>query len=415
MRTKLFALPGLGHKAHHNKRTYCRALLISVLAAITITSTRLHADTGTCGGQIITLPFNDVMGSGLFCQIAEAYFSGLTNGTTATTYSPTATVTREQMAAFITRTLDQGLRRGSRRAALGQWATPTSVPFTSKTTVGDVPSGVRSDGADLWVANYGSGAVSQVQASNGKLLGTWTGADSASDVLIARGRVFVTGAIYPLSKLYVINPQQAPGTVTTLVHDLPDRPISITFDGFYIWTANYWANSISKINPNSGAHTDFAGFSGANGIIFDGSFLWVSSYVNNQITKVDLNGTPLLSLPTGSYPGELTYDGVNIWVPNKSANSLTVIRVSDSQGNPLATPFVLATLTGNGLAGPRETAFDGQRIMVANYDGNSVSLWRATDLTPLGSFTGAPGAWAVCSDGINFWITLSSDDSVARF
>jgi hypothetical protein len=90
--------------------------LISVLA---IGSARLRADTGTCGGQMITLPFTDVPGgSFFFCSIGEAFISGLTSGTTPTTYGPSANVPREQMAAFVTRTMDQSLKRGSQRAAL---------------------------------------------------------------------------------------------------------------------------------------------------------------------------------------------------------------------------------------------------------------------------------------------------------
>ena len=77
-----------------------------------------------------TLPFTDVMGNIFFCQIAEAYFSGLTNGTTPTTYSPSDPVLRDQMAAFVTRTQDSALRRGSRRAALGQWALPSALSAT---------------------------------------------------------------------------------------------------------------------------------------------------------------------------------------------------------------------------------------------------------------------------------------------
>ena len=91
-------------------------LLIALVAALSIASSRLQADTGTCGGVTTTLPFTDVMGNQFFCQIAEAYFSGLTNGTTATTYSPGNNVTRDQMAAFITRTQDSALKRGSHRA-----------------------------------------------------------------------------------------------------------------------------------------------------------------------------------------------------------------------------------------------------------------------------------------------------------
>src|SRR5688500_11826066 len=108
------------------KKTYrsivVRALLlISLMASLTVLSGRLQADTGSCGGGTTTLPFTDVMGNPFFCQIASAYFSGLTNGTSATTYSPTQNVPREQMAAFVSRTLDQSLKRGSRRAALGQF------------------------------------------------------------------------------------------------------------------------------------------------------------------------------------------------------------------------------------------------------------------------------------------------------
>src|SRR5258708_2164647 len=99
--------------------------LVGLITVITAASLRLQADTGTCVGASITLPFTDVSaGSVFFCSIAEAYFSALTNGTDATHFSPSANVPREQMAAFVTRTLDQSLKRGSRRAALKQFSTP---------------------------------------------------------------------------------------------------------------------------------------------------------------------------------------------------------------------------------------------------------------------------------------------------
>ena len=52
-----------------------------------------------------------------------------------------------------------------------------------------------------------------------------------------------------------------------------------------------------------------------------------------------------------------------------------------------------------------------------NFDGNSVSLWRAADLTLLGAFsTGAnTEPDGVCSDGLNFWITLFGTQQLARF
>src|SRR5689334_24039513 len=115
------------------------AALLPLIMSLTILSSQIKADTGTCGGVTITLPFNDVMASPFFCQIAAAYFSGLTNGTTATTYSPTDTVTREQMAAFISRTMDQSLKRGSKRAVAKKWWTPQGVNNLTLTNVGDTP------------------------------------------------------------------------------------------------------------------------------------------------------------------------------------------------------------------------------------------------------------------------------------
>jgi DNA-binding beta-propeller fold protein YncE len=398
-----------------NRSIVVRALvLITLVVSLTVLSRRSQADTGTCGGVLVTLPFTDVGGSGLFCQIAEAYFSGLTNGATATTYSPGTVVTREQMAAFVTRTLDQSLRRGSRRAALKQWATPTSVPFTGKTTVGAKPFAIECDGADLWVTNETSGTVSRVRASDGKLLETWTGATGAQCMVIARGRVFVTGIGAP-GKIYVIDPKQAAGAVTVLTNSLPTDPNGITFDGFNLWVANSGGDSISRVNPNTAAVTTFTGFADPRGILFDGTHIWAIEFIGSKIKKVDpATGAVLQTINVGGNPLFPVFDGINLWVPNKGGDSVSVVRVKDNSGNPLTTAFVLATLTGNGMDFPITAAFDGERILVTNLSDN-VSLWRATDLQPLGFFAGATDSLGACSDGLNFWITLYNSGEIARF
>jgi hypothetical protein len=75
-------------------------------------------------------------------------------------------------------------------------------------------------------------------------------------------------------------------------------------------------------------------------------------------------------------------------------------------------------LSGNGLEGPNCAAFDGERVLIANtYFGDSVSLWKATDLTPLGSVSTGDGSLprAACSDGNHFWIALYNTGKLARF
>src|SRR4029453_15102696 len=123
------------HKIRPSRRfIYLRTSLLALMVVL-VASSRMQADNGSCGGQTLTLPFTDVMGSIFFCQIAEIYFQGITLGTTPTTYSPANNVTRDQMAAFLGRTLDAGLTRGSERAALDQfWTTSPHYDLDLGTT-----------------------------------------------------------------------------------------------------------------------------------------------------------------------------------------------------------------------------------------------------------------------------------------
>jgi hypothetical protein len=386
------------------------SMLISLIFSLTLLSTRLKADTGNCGGATTTLPFTDVMGNSLFCQIAAAYFSGLTNGTSATTYSPAQSVTREQMAAFVTRTMDQSLKRGSQRAALGQfWA--SSANGLMLTTVGTSPLLLKSDGADLWVPNNVSNTISRVRAKDGKLLETWTGATAARGVLVAKGKIFVTGTLTP-GRLYQIDPTQTAGAVTTLTSSLGSEPTGIAFDGTRIWIANSGSPgsvSIVTLNPVT-VTTVTTGFSSVVGILYDGANIWVTDRGDATLKKLDASGNILQTVNVGAGPRIPIFDGTNIWVPNLGSSTVTVVRA--------ATGAVLATLSGNGLVGPYTAAFDGERILVTNFDGgHSVSLWKAADLTPLGSVSTGAGSspQGACSDGLNFWITLQESNQLARF
>jgi hypothetical protein len=190
------------------KARFRSAVILSLtIIVLLLASNRLPADTGMCGGAMAAVPFTDVMGNIFFCQIAEAFFSGLTNGTTPTTYSPNDFVRRDQMSAFVTRTQDSALRRGSLRAALKQLAISKTGFMAGRSLLGNgfSPRLMASDGTDIWVANSGNGTVSRVRASDGTILGTWTGATGAFDVLAGPGDIWVTGQTNP-SSLYLIDP-----------------------------------------------------------------------------------------------------------------------------------------------------------------------------------------------------------------
>src|SRR5580765_1313046 len=136
----------------------------SVAAAAVFLITAVLA--GSASGLLATCgPFTDAAGDAFCPFILEIFYLGITTGTTATTYDPGGNVTRLQMAAFLARTVDGAIKRGGRRAVLDQFWTTSNSTVLGVTTVGNTPEGCRSDGADVWVANFfGGGTVSRVRA-----------------------------------------------------------------------------------------------------------------------------------------------------------------------------------------------------------------------------------------------------------
>src|SRR5262249_4398767 len=217
---------------------------------------------------------------------------------------PTANVSRLQMAAFLSRTVDGVLKRGSRRAILDQFWTTQNTTVLGITTVGANPELVRSDGADLWVANYTSGTVSRVRASDGKFLETWTGAGNATGVLVAMGRVLVTGATPP-GRLYSIDPSQTAGAVTTVASNVGVNTQGIAFDGARVWTANN-GGSVSIAVPGPTVPwtvtTVAAGFTGPSGALYDGANVWVTDFAAGTLLKRDPPAAGLLTVTRRSQP-----------------------------------------------------------------------------------------------------------------
>ena len=319
--------------------------------------------------------------------------------------------------------LDESLLRGSRRAALDQWwnSAPRYDAGVGLTIVGGFPGSIRSDGADVWVSSITTGTVSRIRASDGKLLESWTGATNAGGVLVAMGRVFVTGLLRPGS-LYMIDPSHPVGAVAT-VAPVGDVAVGIAFDGRRIWTANLGGmtantgGTVSIVTPGPATPwqvtTVSAGFEQLAGILFDGKNIWVTDTSAGTLLKLDGDGAIEQTVPVGANPQNPAFDGKNIWVPNAGDDSLTVVRASD--GAVLKT-FSAENGDQNGLSEPLWAAFDGQRILVTNFNGG-LSLFQATDLSTIDNppTPGVLNPKGVCSDGVNFWVSFAGSGKVGRF
>jgi len=367
----------------------------------------------TCG------PFTDTASDSFCSFILEVFYLGITTGTTPTSFDPSGAVNRTQMGAFLSRTVDSVLKRGSHRAAMNFFWTPQNPDVIGTTTVGFTPFAVATDGEDLWVSSAsGAGLVSRIHASDGRILETVT-ANGATGVLVAAGKIFIASDNSP-GRLYRIDPRDVAGTLTTLASNLGNTPFGIAFDGAKIWTANGNNNmggSISIVTPTFSipwtVTTVTTGFSQPVAPLFDGSNIWISDSGAGTLLKVGANGSILQTVTLGGGPAMPVFDGTNIWVPNSTTSSVAVVRAS--------TGAVLATLTATSLASPFGAAFDGQRVLVTSPNSNNVALWKAADFSFLGYFgTGInSNPVGACSDGTNFWITLAYETGpigqLARF
>jgi hypothetical protein len=118
---------------------------------------------------------------------------GITTGTTATTYDPAANVSRLQMAAFLSRSVDGVLKRGSRRAAINKFWTPQNDAVVALTSVGVVPGLIACDGADLWSGVAPANVVVRVRGSDGNA-GDLTGRPCVWRP-VRDGRIFVMALV----------------------------------------------------------------------------------------------------------------------------------------------------------------------------------------------------------------------------
>ncbi|HKF43868.1 MAG TPA: S-layer homology domain-containing protein [Thermoanaerobaculia bacterium] len=384
---------------------FVRLLFVFPLAAASVLVGSTLGPGLPCG------PFTDLGGTDPFCPFVLQIFTlGITTGVTATTYDPNANVTRLQMAAFLSRTVDRTLQRSSRKAAVVKYWRPQNSLVLGLTTVGLNPVSAHFDGADVWVANEISDTVSRVRASDGKLLETWTGAIVASGIESAMGRIIITGGTAP-GRLYQIDPTQPPGVVTTVVSTLPGNPTGIAFDGGRFWTTSFDGHVV-MVTPGAipwSFSTVTTGFTSPRAAIFDGTNVWVTDVISGpgKLHKLAAFGAILQTVTVDNGPSAAVFDGTNIWVTNQNTGTVSVVRASNGA--------VLTTLTG--FTHPAGAGFDGERILVTDLGNDIVSLWKAADLTSLGfvSAGGGNGPRGVCSDGANFWITLSSVDKLARF
>ncbi len=110
-------------------------------------------------------------------------------------------------------------------------------------------------------------------------------------------------------------------------------PTGLTFDGKHLWLADYKADKLFMIEPDSGQVVRSIPSPGfwPMGLAWDGKHLWNVDGKQNMIFKVDPeNGAILEAIEApSSNPEGLTWDGKTLWVSDQRANLIMKIDLSD--------------------------------------------------------------------------------------
>jgi len=118
-------------------------------------------------------------------------------------------------------------------------------------SVGTSPNAIAFDGANIWVANWGSSTVTKLKASDGSLVGPYSTGTSPNVACIAFDGTNVWVTNHDLNGT-VAKLRASDGSVVG-AYGVGSWPMGIAFDGANIWVANVGSNTVTKLKASDGS------------------------------------------------------------------------------------------------------------------------------------------------------------------
>lgn len=395
--------------ASRTKRFLGLLLGAAVLLSLPARPPSVHAQGNACG------PFTDVPGADLFCPfILQSFNLGITNGTSATTFSPDSPVPRSQMVTFFDRAVDLTLHRGQRTAIGRTWAATATAGGISA-DMGGAINDVVSDGTFLWLARSDS-AILKVSTADRRVLETWhiTAGAIPTRLGIYAGLVWIADQ---QGNLYFFDPSQTPTTKSLWVVGASGGYPAMAFDGTNVWLGGSSGNKYFKYQVGGANNFFFTAAANVDSLAFDGTFMWML-LSNGHLQR--LNTTAQGVAPTVAeditLPGvvgdcRMIWDGNFLWIPEGPSGRVLAIR--PAQGSFPSLVALNQSVVSNF---PYGAAFDGENVMVGGVNDGTVHLFKASSLTFLRSFpSGAGGVRGIASDGLTFNIGDASGAKLFQF
>ena len=193
---------------------------------------------------------------------------------------------------------------------------------------------VSRDGTRVWVTCEGALAVLELDAATGKILKAWRTNQLTSHMVVPTPDE---------RKLYVANVgsgtvsviERTSGRVTTISTAVGSEGIDVSPDGNEVWVANRTAHTLSVISTASDRVAASFPSGGRTPIRVkftpDGKQVWVSNAGTNTVTVFDAAARQLIAtVEVGEAPVGMviTPDGRRAFVANTAANRVTVLDVA---------------------------------------------------------------------------------------
>jgi len=177
---------------------------------------------------------------------------------------------------------------------------------------------------------------------------------------------YLWAADYKADKLFKIDPDN--GKIISTIPSPGFWPMGLAWDGKHLWNVDKSQKKIFKIDPTSGEILDvIVDLPGVKpqGLAWDGSTLWLSDSKKNMIYKLDLqDGTAVKKLPAPAKRVHgLTFDGKYLWCTDRYEDEIYMV-------DPVSGEVLIIT----DAPGPfsRGLAWDGKHLWNVDFQNDAI-------------------------------------------
>ena len=265
------------------------------------------------------------------------------------------------------------------------FSVPFSISVLNSTYIPNVvkglnnPSGVSvsSNGAYVYVENYGNNTISIINSSTNKILKSIKRSYEPSGMAISPNGEYLYVSNTGNNTISILNSSSL-SVVKTIYHLFGPNGVIPSLNGAYLYVTNFYNNSISIINLSTldKVYT-IHGLNGPDGIALsqNGTVVYVSNEYNNSLSIINIKSRKIINTITGlDVPSDVatTPDYSYVYVPNYGNSTLSIINTT--------TDSIVWTISKLNL--PQNIAFslNGNYVYIAESGNNTLSVVNLTNI-----------------------------------